>query len=219
MTITAEQIDALLPQTQCTQCGYQGCLPYAAAIAKGVPHNQCPPGGRRVIAELAELLDRPLLPLNPLNGIETPKKLARIREIDCIGCTKCIQACPTDAILGSAKVMHTVIESECTGCGLCVAPCPMDCIEMAVAAPEQQPALQTFERRRQKSDYYRQRHYKRKARLARLAAEEQASHAIQKQAGQSDEDAALFAKKAYIQAAIARVNVNKLAKQHDQDKD
>src|SRR4051812_37991252 len=111
-----QAIDALLPQTQCTRCGYPDCLAYAKAIASGTPHNQCPPGGKRVITELSNLLNRPTLPLNPNNGIEAPKVMALIREEECIGCTKCIQACPVDAIIGSAKQMHTVITDECTGC-------------------------------------------------------------------------------------------------------
>jgi electron transport complex protein RnfB len=126
-----ERIDALLPQTQCGQCSFPGCRPYAEAIAAGdADINQCPPGGENTIQALAELLGRDPKPLNPDNGIEKPKTVAIIDEEICIGCTLCIQACPVDAILGAAKHMHTVIESECTGCELCVPPCPVDCIEM-----------------------------------------------------------------------------------------
>lgn len=126
-----EQIDAILPQTQCGQCGYPGCRPYAAAIAGGEADiNQCPPGGEDGIHKLAELLGVEAKPLNAEHGAEKPKRLAVIDESLCIGCTLCIQACPVDAILGSAKQMHTVIASECTGCELCVAPCPVDCISM-----------------------------------------------------------------------------------------
>ncbi len=125
------QIDKILPQTQCGQCSFPGCRPYAEAIAKGEPHNQCPPGGDKVIRELAVLLNREVLPLNPEHGTHSEeKKVAFIREEDCIGCTKCIQACPVDAIIGAAKQMHTVIIDLCTGCDLCVEPCPVDCIEM-----------------------------------------------------------------------------------------
>jgi len=125
----ADRIDAILPQTQCGQCGYAGCRPYAEAIARGeAPINQCPPGGAEGIARLAALLDVPVLPLNPANGVEHPRMLARIVEADCIGCTKCIQACPVDAIVGAAKLMHTVMADDCTGCELCVAACPVDCI-------------------------------------------------------------------------------------------
>lgn len=128
----ADQIEALLPQTQCGQCGYPGCRPYADAIAAGVANiNQCPPGGEDGIKALADLLGIAAKPLNQENGVEKPKRLAFIIEQDCIGCIKCIQACPVDAILGAAKQMHTVIESECTGCELCVDPCPVDCIIMA----------------------------------------------------------------------------------------
>ncbi|MCW8806679.1 MAG: RnfABCDGE type electron transport complex subunit B [Rhodanobacter sp.] len=127
----AAQIDALLPQTQCEQCGYHGCRPYAEAITRGEAQiNQCPPGGSAGIAKLAELLQRPILPLDPEHGIEKPRTLARIIEVDCIGCTKCIQACPVDAIVGASKLMHTVIADDCTGCELCVPACPVDCIEL-----------------------------------------------------------------------------------------
>ncbi len=125
-----EQIDALLPQTQCGQCGHPGCRPYAEAIADGEPHNHCPPGGEATIVALAELLGREVLELDEEHGEVKPRTVAIIREDECIGCTKCIQACPVDAILGAAKMMHTVIESECTGCDLCVEPCPVDCIDM-----------------------------------------------------------------------------------------
>ena len=127
-----DKIDAILPQTQCGQCGYPGCRPYAQAIAsEGADINQCPPGGESTIKALADLLNRPLKPLNPENGVEQKHKtVAIIDEPICIGCTLCIQACPVDAILGAAKQMHTIIESECTGCDLCVPPCPVECITM-----------------------------------------------------------------------------------------
>lgn len=123
-----EKIDAVLPQTQCGQCGYPGCRPYATAIAKGEADiNLCPPGGEEGVKKLAELLG---VEPKPLNAEPKPKSVAYIDENLCIGCTLCIQACPVDAILGAAKQMHTVIASECTGCELCVAPCPVDCISM-----------------------------------------------------------------------------------------
>lgn len=125
----AEQINALLPQTQCGQCSYPGCKPYAEAIAAGDKINKCPPGGEATIQALAELLDVEPEPLDAVEG-EKPQLVAFIREAECIGCTKCIQACPVDAILGAARQMHTVITSECTGCDLCVEPCPVDCIDM-----------------------------------------------------------------------------------------
>jgi electron transport complex protein RnfB len=135
----ADRIDAVLPQTQCEQCGYHGCRPYAEAIANGeAPINQCPPGGAVGIARLAQLLDRPELPLNPEHGVEKPRTLAFIVEADCIGCTKCIQACPVDAIVGASKLMHTVIADDCTGCELCVPACPVDCIELRPMPAAQQ---------------------------------------------------------------------------------
>jgi electron transport complex protein RnfB len=126
----ADQINAILPQTQCGQCGFPGCRPYAEAIAAGEAINKCPPGGEATIHALAELLDVEPIPLDAEHGEEKVRTVAWIREAECIGCTKCIQACPVDAILGAAKQMHTVIASECTGCDLCVEPCPVDCIDM-----------------------------------------------------------------------------------------
>jgi electron transport complex protein RnfB len=131
MPADAEQIDALLPQTQCTRCGYTGCMPYAEALAAGLADiNQCPPGGAATIAALAELLDVPAKPLNPANGAESPLRVAWIDEARCIGCAKCLAPCPVDAIVGAQKLMHTVIRALCTGCELCLPPCPVDCIEM-----------------------------------------------------------------------------------------
>ena len=127
----ADQIEDLLPQTQCTKCGYPACRPYAEAIARGEADiNQCPPGGMEGVARLSALTGRPIIPINPANGVERPRPVAFIDEALCIGCTLCIQACPVDAILGAAKQMHTILPSLCTGCDLCVAPCPVDCISM-----------------------------------------------------------------------------------------
>ncbi|MBK8969978.1 MAG: electron transport complex subunit RsxB [Hahellaceae bacterium] len=125
-----DQIDALLPQTQCGQCGHPGCRPYAESIANGEAINKCPPGGQATIDALADLLGVDAEPLDAEHGESKGKQVAVIREDECIGCTKCIQACPVDAILGAAKHMHTVIADECTGCDLCVEPCPVDCIDM-----------------------------------------------------------------------------------------
>ena len=125
-----EKINDLLPQTQCGQCGFPGCKPYAEAIALGDAINKCPPGGEKTILNLADLLNVQVLPLDETYGHEEIKKVAFIREEECIGCAKCIPACPVDAILGAPKFMHTVIESECTGCDLCIEPCPVDCIDL-----------------------------------------------------------------------------------------
>lgn len=131
MVNLADAIDALLPQTQCTMCGYQGCRPYAEAIAAGnADIDQCPPGGTAGIRKLARLLGREEKPLNPANGIDKPRAIALIDETRCIGCMLCIQACPVDAIVGSTKQMHTVLTEACTGCELCIPPCPVDCIDL-----------------------------------------------------------------------------------------
>jgi electron transport complex protein RnfB len=126
----ADRIDAALPQTQCTRCGYPDCRAYADAVATGVPHNRCPPGGAEGIVRLAAITGRPVLPLDPAHGTEGPRALAVIDEAWCIGCTLCIKACPVDCIVGASKLMHTVIDAECTGCELCVPACPVDCIAM-----------------------------------------------------------------------------------------
>ncbi|WP_371185825.1 electron transport complex subunit RsxB [Thalassotalea maritima] len=125
-----EQIDALLPQTQCGQCGYPGCKPYANAVAEGDAINKCAPGGDDTIKKIADLMGVEAIPMDEAHEADNTPKVALIIEEDCIGCTKCIQACPVDAITGAAKQMHTVIADECTGCDLCVEPCPVDCIKM-----------------------------------------------------------------------------------------
>ncbi|HEY9460309.1 MAG TPA: electron transport complex subunit RsxB [Paralcaligenes sp.] len=136
-----EQIDAALPQTQCTKCGYEGCRPYAEAIAnKNEVINRCPPGGQEGVQKLARLLGRPEPTLDPERGPHTPLMVAVIDESHCIGCTLCIQACPVDAIVGASKLMHTVISDLCTGCDLCVAPCPVDCITMVPAGHDWTPS-------------------------------------------------------------------------------
>lgn len=159
----AERIDGLLPQTQCTKCGYDGCRPYADAIAAGeAAINRCPPGGEAGIAALSRLLDTPELALDTTRGVPGPLTVAVIDEAHCIGCTLCIQACPVDAIVGAAKRMHTVLPDLCTGCDLCVAPCPVDCIAMVPAGRAWTPA---------DADAARRRHAARADRLARTPAE------------------------------------------------
>jgi electron transport complex protein RnfB len=144
------RIDALLPQTQCTRCGYAGCRPYAAAVASGEADiNQCPPGGSATIAALAELLHRPVRPLNPVHGVERPPLVAWIDESRCIGCARCLPPCPVDAIVGAAKYMHTILAERCTGCELCLPPCPVDCIEMR---PGPEPAANQSQINRRRFD-------------------------------------------------------------------
>ncbi|MBA3590241.1 electron transport complex subunit RsxB [Methylibium sp.] len=136
MSTLADAIDAALPQTQCTRCGYPDCRGYAQAIAVGETNiDRCPPGGAEGIAKLAALTGRPRVPLDPACGSEGPLRLAVIDEAACIGCTLCIKACPVDCIVGAAKLMHTVIAAQCTGCELCVPVCPVDCISMEPAGP------------------------------------------------------------------------------------
>lgn len=171
----ADRIDALLPQTQCEQCGYHGCRPYAEAIARGETEiNRCPPGGAAGIEKLAALLQRPVLPLDPAHGFEKPRMLARIVEADCIGCTKCIQACPVDAIVGAAKLMHTVLADDCTGCELCVPACPVDCIVLEPMPPAQ---IDTAH-----ADAARAHFQRREVRLQHLRSEREAELAARKAA-------------------------------------
>lgn len=172
MSPTTAAIDALLPQTQCGRCGYAGCRPYAAALAAGSTLlNRCPPGGAATIAALATLLGRAPLPLDPACGVEAPAQVAMIDESLCIGCAKCLPACPVDAIVGAPKHMHTVIATECTGCGLCLAPCPVDCIVMVDPVVPLASAAQA-----------RARYDARNARRARDAAERDAALAARAQA-------------------------------------
>jgi len=165
----ADAIDSLLPQTQCTRCGYPGCRPYAEAIAlEAAQINQCPPGGASTINALAALLDRAPLPLNPANGVEGPALVAIIDEDRCIGCARCLAPCPVDAIVGARRVMHTVIAGLCTGCELCVAPCPVDCIAIVPRTSGSQPAS-TLNRAR--FEAHNTRLAQRAARQASLVAE------------------------------------------------
>jgi electron transport complex protein RnfB len=149
-----DDIDALLPQTQCGQCDYAGCRPYAEAIAAGkAPINQCPPGGDEVIAELAALLNVAVIPLNTGHGITAAPASAVIDEAACIGCALCLPACPVDAIVGARKLMHTVIAAECTGCGLCLPPCPVDCISLVPVGTARNRVMQHALSRRLRERY------------------------------------------------------------------
>ena len=184
----ADQIDALLAQTQCTKCGYEGCRPYAEALAAAqTAHNRCVPGGVSGIARLSALLDRAPLPLDPACGVEAPRRVAWIDPQACIGCTKCIAACPVDAIIGAPKRMHTVIEAQCTGCDLCLPPCPVDCIEMR-ASPD--PQWSDDDAARARAHYH--------ARLARLALDREQTR------GRANADAGGERKRALVEAASRR---------------
>ncbi len=197
MSGLVQRINALLPQTQCTKCGYPACRPYAEAIARGEADiNQCPPGGDAAIRELAALLGREVRPLNPRNGIEQPRRVALIDEARCIGCTLCIQACPVDAIVGAPKLMHTVVTELCSGCDLCVLPCPVDCIAMVPATL----ADATWDRPR--ADAARERFERRSARLERERRERAERLAARALRAKEDPDAEK--KRAIIQAAIER---------------
>ncbi len=202
----ADQIEDLLPQTQCTKCGYASCRAYAEAIASGAAEiNQCPPGGVDGIARLAKLLNKPVISLNPENGTERPRSVAVIDESFCIGCTLCMQACPVDAIVGAARKMHTVVPEMCTGCDLCVAPCPVDCIAM-VNVTGNQTGWHAWSQER--ADAARKRHDLRISRLQREQDEREAMLAdraanmreASKNAAPADQDR----KKALIQAAMER---------------
>jgi electron transport complex protein RnfB len=214
----ADQIEDLLPQTQCTKCGYPACRPYAEAIASGEAQiNQCPPGGIEGVRRLAALTGRAVIPINPANGLERPRPVAFIDEQLCIGCTLCIQACPVDAILGSAKQMHTILPSLCTGCDLCVAPCPVDCITMTPVTSETGWAAWSQEA----ADAARARHDLRTERLkrereendARLAAKAvEKMRAVTAEAANTPEELAeKERKRAIIAAAMERARLRAAA--------
>ncbi|SAK94627.1 electron transport complex subunit RsxB [Caballeronia ptereochthonis] len=219
----AERIEDLLPQTQCTKCGYPACRPYADAIAAGeANYNQCPPGGAEGIARLAALLGKPVIPLDTTHGVERARPVAVIDENVCIGCTLCMQACPVDAIVGAPKQMHTVIAGLCTGCDLCVPPCPVDCIAMVPVTGER-TGWDAWSQ--EEADAARARHDRRMARLERerAAAEARASARQASRAAQANVDANADArpaapaasedpeakKRAIIQAALERARKKK----------
>ena len=213
----ADLIEDILPQTQCTKCGYPACRPYAEAIASGAAViNQCPPGGAEGVRRLAQLLGKPAMPINPANGLERSRPVAVIDEALCIGCTLCTQACPVDAIVGAAKQMHTVLPDHCTGCDLCVAPCPVDCIAMVnvtgirtgwdawsqaqADAARTRHDFRTERLRREKAENDARLAAKANAKLKSVEAE--VTITVQEQAEQAR-------KKAIIQAAIARAQQKK----------
>lgn len=206
-----EEIDAILPQTQCGKCGFAGCKPYAEAIVAGrADINQCPPGDTEAIHKLAELLGIPPKPLNTLHGLPKPKVVAWIDERICIGCTFCIQSCPVDAIAGAAKQMHTVIAAECTGCELCITPCPMDCISLipATEKSDDEFSLSADVVKKQAADAARSRY---QFRLQRLVREKQANkkplqykNTVQPEIISTSAEAR---KQAIVQAAIKRAIV------------
>jgi electron transport complex protein RnfB len=224
----ADRIEDLLPQTQCTKCGYQGCRPYAEAIARGeANYNQCPPGGAVGVERLARLLGKPVIPLNPDNGVERARPVAVIDESLCIGCTLCMQACPVDAIAGAPKQMHTIVGKLCTGCDLCVAPCPVDCIAI-VPVTDELTGWAAWSQ--EQADTARQRYERRNARLTRereaaeaRAAARRAAAGVSAEAGapatlaagtsavSSPADDPEAKKRAIIQAALERARKKKEA--------
>lgn len=201
--VDVKQIDALLPQTQCRECGYDGCFPYAEALAQGTTTiDKCPPGGPETLNALGKLLNINPAPLMATGDFKTRHpSIAVIQEEECIGCTKCIQACPVDAIVGAAKLMHVILTQECTGCGLCVEPCPMDCITM-----------QSIEQPLYQQDKARVRFQARQARLLRDREKKHLHYRQKKQILQqtdSQHHNETQAKQSYILEALARVNAKK----------
>jgi electron transport complex protein RnfB len=200
MGASVNDIDEVLPQTQCGECGFSGCMPYAEALLQGsVPINRCPPGGLQTVNALANLLHLDATPyLESAKANKREPSLAKIREADCIGCTKCVQACPVDAIVGSAKLMHAILTTECTGCGLCVEPCPVDCIEMKHTnepAYDRNLARKRFEAkkiRKLREQHEQQQHYREKTQLGQ-------AHLIQD----------IETKQDYILQALNRVTAKK----------
>jgi Na+-translocating ferredoxin:NAD+ oxidoreductase subunit B len=215
MNELAARLHAALPQTQCTRCGYPDCESYAGAMAAGEAEiNQCPPGGAEGIARLAALTGRPVIPLNPANGAEGPRTIAVIDESWCIGCTLCLKACPTDAILGVHKRMHTIIEPYCTGCELCVPVCPVDCIALenvtgdrtgwqAWSGEQAELALDRYETRKQRLQREEAEHQERLERKAEAKLADLVAHTHGAEGSEADR------KRAVIEAALARARARR----------
>ena len=208
MPLTPEAIDAWLPQTQCTRCGYPRCRAYAEAIASGgTDFNQCPPGGDVTIEALARLLGTTPKPLNPAFGQHASRQRAVIDETVCIGCRKCIDVCPVDAILGARKLMHTVLDAECNGCALCLPACPVDCIALVPIMPQADSGSPWPEYTRAEVEYWRVRT---EARLARLKKKIKAPRAVRTASAPLTNERERM--RAEIQAAVARVRAKKSAR-------
>ena len=221
--LDADRINALLPQTQCTRCGFPDCESYARAIARGEAGiNQCPPGGAEGVRRLAELTGLPETPLSAEHGAEGPRMLAVIDENWCIGCTLCIQACPVDCIIGTHKHMHTVIEDQCTGCELCIPVCPVDCIGLVPAHAQAGPPPTGWAAwPQEKADEARQRHGFHQIRVARAQAEQEArlqakaAHKLANlaEASRLTDPVQLDQKRAVIEAALARARARRKPEQ------
>jgi electron transport complex protein RnfB len=210
-----DAIDAVLPQTQCTRCGYPDCRSYAQAIASDdAPINRCPPGGAEGIARLARLTGRPVAALDPAHGHEGPRRLAVIDEAWCIGCTLCLKACPVDCIVGGPKQMHTVVDAQCTGCELCIPVCPVDCISLANVTGQHTGwdawSTTAAEDSRRRYAFHRLRTQReRREHDERLHAKAQAARADRTAHSRPTDAAALDAKRAVVDAALARSRARK----------
>lgn len=204
IAVEVDNVNAVLPQTQCQECGYQGCKPYAEAIVNDNERiDLCLPGGTQVLQKLGELTGQDPTPYwEGMKNKQKPQQVAVIREDECIGCTKCIQTCPVDAIIGASKQMHTIIQSECTGCELCVEPCPVDCIDI-MRTGEANAITQ------QQADHYRQRYEARQEREAKRRQKERRRYQKAKNAYQEQKQASKDDKKQFIQEALQRVQDKK----------
>jgi electron transport complex protein RnfB len=218
----AERLDAALPQTQCTRCGFPDCRAYAQAIASGEADiNRCPPGGAEGIVRLAAIASRPVLPLDETRGHEGPRLLAVIDEAWCIGCTLCIKACPVDCILGASKLMHTVVDAQCTGCELCVPVCPVDCISLVPVTPGrsgwQAWGAEQADEARARYAWHRERTARDQVEHdERLAAKAQYKLDHLEAESRLTDPAALAAKRAVIEAALARARAQRAPKPTDE---